>query len=240
MTGDVISWLSQCAKDLSLPQFRELLFSLWGVWKERNDRVWNQKRLEAWDVSLGIVSRLKEFRFHNQKPPRSKSVYRAVWRTPPVGLVKINVDGAFHHVTRKGGLGFVIRNETGVMLGGGAWSVSGLLSSEHAEILACKAALEFAGEHGFGPAILEIDAFEVQHQLSRCASANLSLLGRIYDDVGILLKSHSVVQVLHVSRQGNGIAHVLATYGHSLRQNAFYFSVPDFLQVVIAAELCTL
>ncbi|XP_024177825.1 uncharacterized protein LOC112183708 [Rosa chinensis] len=223
MTGDVISWLSQCAKDLSLPQFGELLFSLWGVWKERNDRVWNLKRLKAWDVSLGIVSRLKEFRFHNHKPPRSKSVHRAVWRAP-----------------QKGGLGFEIRNETGVMLGGGAWPVSGLLSPEHAEILACKAAVEFAGEHGFGPAILETDALEVQHQLPRCALANLSLLGRIYDDVGILLKSHNVVQVLHVDRQGNGVAHVLATYGHSLRQNAFYFSVPDFLQAVIATELCTL
>ncbi|PRQ42996.1 hypothetical protein RchiOBHm_Chr3g0463661 [Rosa chinensis] len=120
MHSDVIGWLNQCAQELSLTQFGELLFSLWGIWKERNDRIWNQKQCQALDVSVGLVSRLQEFRFHSLKSSPPKNRGRVVWRAPPVGLVKINVDGAFHHVSQNGGLGFVFRDEDGIMLGGGA------------------------------------------------------------------------------------------------------------------------
>ncbi|XP_040372969.1 uncharacterized protein LOC121052306 [Rosa chinensis] len=172
-----------------------------GKFSERNDRVWNQKRCEARDVSLGIVSRLQEFTVHNLKPYQPKVKRGAVWKAPPVGVVKVNVDGAFHHTSRKGGLGFVFRNENGIMLGGGSWPLSGLNSPKHVEILACKVALEFAEVHGFGPVILETDALEVQCQLSLHDSVNLSGLGRIYDDVVALLEAHSVIQVTHVGRK---------------------------------------
>ncbi|XP_062013381.1 uncharacterized protein LOC133729816 [Rosa rugosa] len=156
-----------------------------------------------------------------------------------MGVVKVNVDGAFHHASRKGGLGFVFRNENGIMLGGGAWPLSGLNSPEHAEILACKVALEFAEVHGFGPVLLETDALEVQRQLSLHDSVNLSGLGRIYDDVVALLEAQSVIQVTHVGRKGNGVSHLLANHACSIRQNVFYLSTPEFLQAAIAADLCT-
>ncbi|XP_024160406.1 uncharacterized protein LOC112167596 [Rosa chinensis] len=239
MADVVLIWLDKCVQQLPLTQLGELLFSLWGIWKERNDRIWNQKQRVAGDVSVGLVSRLQEFRFHNLLPSGPRRQLRVVWRAPPVGLVKINVDGSFHHVTRKGGLGFVVRDANGIMLGGGASQLIGLISLEHAEILACKATLEFALQHGFGPAILETDAMKVQRQLSSEVSANTSLLGRLYDDVMALGAAQGVLHVSHVGRQGNMVAHVLANHACSLRQAGFFFSVPVLLQAAIAADVCT-
>ncbi|XP_024178964.1 uncharacterized protein LOC112184978 [Rosa chinensis] len=186
------------------PYTRRVLHTNAMLQQERNYRLWNQKRCEARDVSLGIVSRLQEFRVHNLKRYQPKVKREAVWKAPPVGVVKVNVDGAFHHTSKKGGLGFVFRNENGIMLGGGAWPLRGLNSPEHAEILACKVALEFAEVHGFGPIILETDALEVQRQLSLHDSINLLGIGRIYDDVVALLEAQSVIQVTHMGRKGVG------------------------------------
>ncbi|KAL6221706.1 hypothetical protein ACLB2K_005101 [Fragaria x ananassa] len=90
--------------------------------------------------------------------------------------------GAYNHITRKGGIGFAFRNEFGVMAAGGACPLDGLLSAEHAEVLACRHAVDFAVKHGFTQVILEIDAQEVRRKLISSSSFNTSVLGPIYDD----------------------------------------------------------
>ncbi|XP_040375719.1 uncharacterized protein LOC121053171 [Rosa chinensis] len=166
--SDLLGWLNFCAKELSLRNFGEFMFLLWGVWKERNERVWNQKSTVACDVSLLLVSRLQEFRFHNLKQTQSTTGRARVvrWCAPKVGFLKINVGGSFNHITRQGGLGFVVRNAFGHILGG-ACPLSGLISPEHVEILASKRAAEFAADHAFLPAVLETDASEVKRQLTQ-------------------------------------------------------------------------
>ncbi|XP_024155797.1 uncharacterized protein LOC112163764 [Rosa chinensis] len=167
-------WLTSCAQELFAFDFGTLIFLLYGVWKERNERIWSQKKGTSCDVILNSVSRLQEFRFHNLKETNGVSRRHKVvrWSAPPLGLLKINVDGSFNHVTGQGGVEFVIRNETGAMLVGGACPVYGLLSPEHGELLACKKALAFAIDHSFLPAIMEMDALNVQCQLMDATAPN--------------------------------------------------------------------
>ncbi|XP_024193576.1 uncharacterized protein LOC112197206 [Rosa chinensis] len=186
----------------------------------------------VWDLFRGY----RKFRFHNVKRVVPKSRRKAVWSAPPTRIVKINVDGSFHHLTRQGGVGFVIRDDQGVMLAGEAWPVRGLYSPEHAEILACNYALQFALDQDFGPFILETDALEVQRQLPMNGVANTSVLGRIFDDVVLLLESQSILGVKHIGRSGNTVAHQMAMYACSLRQEQFFFSAPSFLLAAIAAD----
>lgn len=47
-----ISWLNQCAIDLNLEDFSQLVFILWNIWKERNERLWNQKNMGAYEVCM--------------------------------------------------------------------------------------------------------------------------------------------------------------------------------------------
>ncbi|XP_062016503.1 uncharacterized protein LOC133732905 [Rosa rugosa] len=188
---------------------------------------------------LRAAAQLQEFQAHNTKPrlasARSRRVHK--WVALPAGLLKINVDGSFHHETRKGGFGFVIRDSSGVMVAGGAGPLSGLISSEHAEVLACRYAMNFAFDHEFVPALLETDAQEVQRQLVSQASLNTSALGRLYEDLNLLLGSHNNLKVSYVSRKANVIAHMLAAHGSNLVQDCFYVSMPSFLAAAVAAEI---
>ncbi|XP_024196456.1 uncharacterized protein LOC112199714 [Rosa chinensis] len=168
---------------------------------------------------------LQEFSFYNSKV--ASSVTRrprgVQWSAPPVVMVKVNVDGAFHHFTRKGGISFVIRNSDGHMIASGGRPLSGLVSAEHAELLACKMAVEFLVHHDFRPAVLEKDALVVQRQLVSCNGNNTSLLGRLYDDLTESLAVHTDIAVTSMGRQANKVAHSLAAHACSENQDFFLF-----------------
>ncbi|XP_061993546.1 uncharacterized protein LOC133711437 [Rosa rugosa] len=187
---------------LSLTELGVLIFLLWSIWKERNSRVWEGKSVLACDVVLRADTRMQEFRVHNTNFALASARRRRVqtWVAPSTGVLKINVDGSFHHNTRSGGFGFVIRDSSGAMLAGGAGPLCGLISSEHAEVLACRNAIRFAIDHGFVPALLETNAQEVQHQLAAQASHNASASGRLYEDLSLLLDPQNILTVSYVSR----------------------------------------
>ncbi|KAL6205013.1 hypothetical protein ACLB2K_022278 [Fragaria x ananassa] len=71
-----------------------------------------------------------------------------------------------------GGLGFVIRDFSGHMSAGGASPLTGLLSVEHAKLLACSRAFDVALEHGYHSVILETDAQDVQKQFNEYQISN--------------------------------------------------------------------
>ncbi|PRQ38773.1 putative ribonuclease H-like domain, reverse transcriptase zinc-binding domain-containing protein [Rosa chinensis] len=235
-------WLSYCASNLSLGDLGELFCRLWSIWRERNSRVWEDKTSLACDVIIRSISRIQEFRFHNSKPSHSspRRGRGAQWVAPPVGLCKINIDGSFFHETRDGGFGFVVRDSDGTMLGGGAGSLRGLLSAEHAEVQACMHAVRFIAEHGFTPAILETDAMELQRQLNSLSTTNTFVLGRLYDDLNLMLEDLGNVRVVHVNRRANMVAHLMAAHGNALVQDSFYFSTPSFFMAAVAADLSSL
>ncbi|XP_024155771.1 uncharacterized protein LOC112163728 [Rosa chinensis] len=232
ISSSLFLWLNSCAHELSLFNFGTLIFLLYGVWKERNERVWSQKRGEVSDVIIGSMSRLQEFQFHNSKEvgvgERRHRVVR--WSAPPVGCLKINVDGSFNHVTRSSGIGFVVRDGFGVMLAGGACPVTGLLSPEHGELLACKTTIEFAMEHGYLPAILETDALNVQRQLSESTTSNTSVLGRLYDDLVLLLESPLFVKVVHIGRMDLKCIHA------KIIEIGYYQNLPLITELVTLAS----
>ncbi|XP_062028872.1 uncharacterized protein LOC133744858 [Rosa rugosa] len=235
---DLLGWLSICVQALSLKDLGDLLFLLWSVWKERNSRVWDDKKGQPWDVLLKATTRLQDFRVHNTRPTlrETSSSRLARWRAPSVGIYKINVDGSFDHVSRKGSAGFVVRDCNGTMIAGGGKPLCGLLSTEHAEALACKLAFDFVLDQVLVPAIVETDSQLVQQQLCRSEGSNFSQLGRIYDDLGSTLRAHSNLNVVYTRRGANKAAHLMAASASSFSRECFYFSPPPFLLAVIAAE----
>ncbi|KAL6182468.1 hypothetical protein ACLB2K_043887 [Fragaria x ananassa] len=88
------------------------------------------------------------------------------------------------------------------MAAGGACPLDGLLSAEHAEVLACRHAVDFAVKHGFSQVILEIDAQEVRRQLNSSSPLNTSVLGPIYDDLRCIFEVQRCWKINHFSRNG--------------------------------------
>ncbi|KAL6195800.1 hypothetical protein ACLB2K_031418 [Fragaria x ananassa] len=154
----LLEWLITCARDLSVVHLGELIYLLWGVWKERNNRVWNEKIGTPMDVVIGSMTSLNEFRLVTLKHVNMKAGGSEKWKPPTIGIVKINVDGSFFQNTNIGSSGFVVRDSDGRFLAGGGQSYQGVISAEYVEALACKQAVQFAIIHHSLPVVIETDA----------------------------------------------------------------------------------
>ncbi|KAL6124675.1 hypothetical protein ACLB2K_077187 [Fragaria x ananassa] len=136
------------------------------------------------DVVIGSMTSLNEFRLVTLKHVNMKAGGSEKWKPPTIGTVKINVDGSFFQNTNIGSSRFVVRDSNGRFLVGGQ-SYQGVISAEHVEAFARKQAVQFAIMHNFVPAVIETDAQGVYLQLLNNQQNNFSILGRLYDDIGL-------------------------------------------------------
>ena len=84
-------------------------------------------------------------------------------------------------------------------------------TSDEAEALACRKALEFSIDAGFLELIIEGDNAHVMKTI--CSSLpNRSSLGIIIDDDKCLTNDMQNVYVISIRREGNKVAHALARY----------------------------
>ncbi|XP_062005649.1 uncharacterized protein LOC133722798 [Rosa rugosa] len=185
------------------------------------------------------MSRLHEFRVLQGKIGNSGAgaISMTRWVAPSVGCFKVNVDGSFFQASEKGSTGFVVRDWQGSFIAGGGKSLSGLLSPEHVEVVAYKQAIEFVVTNHYLPAIVETDSQLVYRQLLSREGSNLSILGRVYDDMEYILDAYANLCVVHTKRSANRVAHLMAAHTRTLPMETFYFSSPSFLQAALVAEV---
>ena len=84
-------------------------------------------------------------------------------------------------------------------------------TSEEAELLACRRALEFAVDAGFHRLIIEGDNCNVTHAISSSADNN-SLFGNVMDDIRHLIRGLHWSAICCIRRSGNRVAHALAQH----------------------------
>ncbi|XP_075655907.1 uncharacterized protein LOC142626025 [Castanea sativa] len=129
---DLTSW--NCRRTTSFINFKELLswliknqkhleiFSVttWSIWTQQN-----QVRLHKPSFSPHLITplakeRLHEFKVVNPSPSSTQNVSSSTrnrWLPPVQGMVKINCDGANFSKENKTGIGVVIRDSRGLVLG---------------------------------------------------------------------------------------------------------------------------
>ena len=72
-------------------------------------------------------------------------------------MFKLNFDAAIFANTNSSGVGAIIRNCQGEVMAGLSARGPSVVSSEEAEVLACRKALEFALDSGFSDLVVEGD-----------------------------------------------------------------------------------
>ncbi|XP_024155925.1 uncharacterized protein LOC112163893 [Rosa chinensis] len=108
-----MEWFGCCASNLPPNLWAAFVYNLWGIWKERNNRLWDNKNMEVNQVVLLLSTRLQEYQRHQGKDQGGGSRRVVPWKPPSAGWVKINVDGAFYKDTCTGALESLF-----VMIGG--------------------------------------------------------------------------------------------------------------------------
>lgn len=133
----------------------------------------------------------------------------AKWSPPLVGMVKINFDGAFTESNPKAGIGVVIRDDKGKLLVACSKQIPAGINAHHIKALTTMEAFRLALDTGFQHVLLEGDALMIVQAIKN-PNTNLSSVGHILEGIKSLCGSFASCFILHVRREGNGVAHRLA------------------------------
>ena len=116
-----------------------------------------------------------------------------------MNLVKINFDGAVFSKENKSGIGVVVRNENGLVLGSCTKRLSQAYSAMEIETMVATTALVFASELGVRQAILEGDSMAVIKALKEFKYP-LSPLGLLLEDVIMFSQKIDTMLYSHTKR----------------------------------------
>ncbi|KAK8544224.1 hypothetical protein V6N13_116505 [Hibiscus sabdariffa] len=236
----VVGWLGLAASSLSLSSFALLLSVLWGLWRRRNTWVHERSLYPLHLVVEDAVLLCRDYASASASAQVSPFAATAPphWRPPPVGYIKVNVDGAFLPSVRLGAIGVIARDSSGAVLGGFAKPVPIQGPASTVEVAALFAGLEFAIANDWPSALIESDAAVLVNKLQR-PTADLSLLGDMLAPSRVLLAANAArLRVGFTPRLANIAAHTLASWACNNNDVITFSSVcPEFISRIVLDDL---
>ncbi|KAL4334433.1 hypothetical protein GQ457_07G006210 [Hibiscus cannabinus] len=160
------------------------------------------------------------------------------WRPPPVGSIKVNIDGAFLPSARLGAIGVIARDRSGAVLGGFAKPIPVQGPASTVEVDALFAGLEFAIANDWPSALVESDAAVLVNKLHQPA-VDLSFLGDLLAPSRVLLTANAArLRVGFTPRLANIAAHTLASWACNNNDVITFSSVcPEFNSRIVLDDL---
>ncbi|KAK9998404.1 hypothetical protein SO802_018007 [Lithocarpus litseifolius] len=235
----LVLWLVEEGKQLEL-----FAFTAWSVWNQRNKVRVRAPATALHHVAKGSKLSLNDYRSkllgtETQVQNRSQSS-RSRWKPPPVNLVKINFDGAVFAKENKSGIGVVVRDENGLVLGSCSKRLTQAYSAVEVEAMAAATALDFTSEMGVRRAILEGDSLAIIKAL-REGEQPLSPTGLLLEDVRMFSQRFEKLLYSRTKREGNFVAHSLAKYALNIQDFLVWMEdVPSHIQSFVQANLACL
>ncbi|CAN1249387.1 Putative ribonuclease H protein At1g65750 [Linum perenne] len=211
--ADFDAWLRDLLQSTIITEKSKIVAVLWGIWRERNRRVWTQ---EAFAVPTAMKLALDEHLMWKQAQnlaatPRPNRPQPACgkWHAPPSGVVKCNTDFALFAAEGSMGMGMVIRDSQGEVIKYKMWHGRGTWSPREGEAAALVSAMRWLASEGFSNAIFETDAEEVGHAANSTIPDD-SDFGCLIAMSREMLAWYPGFSVQVVRRNRNMVAHVLA------------------------------
>ncbi|XP_075650205.1 uncharacterized protein LOC142620779 [Castanea sativa] len=132
-----------------------LVVTAWAIWYNRKQCVHESKKQVAgqiWDFASSFLSNYKEASKYFQLGPAFCDVS---WKKPPMGVYKINVDGATSERERNSSIGVIIRDFKGEAAAGLCRLINANFSVLETEVLAVEAGVLLAKYIGLQQIIIE-------------------------------------------------------------------------------------
>ncbi|XP_058782551.1 uncharacterized protein LOC131656734 [Vicia villosa] len=186
-----------------------------GLWKNRNDFVWHNKKEDAAKLGWLAFHKWQDwFMAHNIRELQLDNREVVTWNSPPFGSFTCNMDAAFNKRVRTTNRGWCIRNDHGNFVAAGtAWDGS-TFSVIEAEALALKEAIQSVIMLHNAPTIFESDSQQVVQALSSNTPGSSEFIS-IINSIKSLLLDFPNFEVKFIKRQANMVAHTLAKAANS-------------------------
>ena len=143
------------------------------------------------------------------------------WQPPPVFKFKLNFDAAVFTDLECSGMGVIIHNEKGEVMGVKSAKGPRVMDSLEAKALACCDAIEFVVDIGLSDIVIEGYCVQVINAIKDC-KVNLSRLGHVIEDIQVLISVLRWADVRWVKRSANLVAHSLARYAKNISNDVMW------------------
>jgi ribonuclease HI len=154
-----------------------------------------------------------EYPRHPGAPPDKK------WDAPPLGLVKLNIDGSFKLEDGTAGTGMVLRDHKGDIIFSACRQLIRCDDALEAELEACKEGLQLALEWSQLQILVETDCAELVAAV-KSNELDRSRLAYLISDIKNLAVHERIMSFVKVDRIQNRVSHLLANLAR-LEQRTF-------------------
>ena len=214
---------------------------LWQIWKSRNRRQFEDKRMDPMTVVNKATREWREFQ-EVQDVDGGTGNHRTSgkeglggWKEPEGGWVKINSDAAVQQKTERAGWGMIARDCLGNALG--AWAVpnTSCSSAKQEEALALRSAMLMAKQQGWRRVVFESDCKQLIDSINK--GDGDTVIATILLDI-VSLKSNFYDSCFSFTRRmNNSVSHSLAKLTLSLDGPAEWkFVFPAWLLELLQAD----
>ncbi|XP_019168039.1 PREDICTED: uncharacterized protein LOC109163789 [Ipomoea nil] len=207
--GSILEFLDALIKSAPTHQIIRASAIFWVLWKARNDKIWRDTSISSESLLIQVHSLQALWSSIMRTPGEASSstASSAIWTPPPANWLKCNVDAALF--ATGAGFGAVVRNQDGNFVAAKGGRLGSIQDPLLAEALAIAQALDWLQSIGLNNINLETDcllfisAFNSGH-------SDFSYVGSIVKQCFQIANDIGTVQVRHVRRSSNHVAHVLA------------------------------
>ena len=195
-------WYGIMEADWVQTKIEWIVMVAWAVWTNWNKfSVWGVKK-SSQQVVYGALDFLAKFQECGCAASGPSTKTQTSWTPPPHTRYKINVDGVVFVAQKSAGIGVIIRDSDGSVIGACSKKLRFPLGAVEVEAKAIEFGLQFAKDLLIQDFILEVDSLMVFNALSETSSPPSLIAAMIY---GSISTSHEFrhVDFSHVQRQGN-------------------------------------
>lgn len=218
------------------PWKAKFAFTLWGIWKARNEKVFRGATCSHLRVVQKVLAQVHEMKcLMTHSNERLASALWVGWAAPRSGWRKLNTDGSFKSTSGLASAGGLIRDDRGASEWGFTMKV-GRANTFKKELWGLREGLRLCWEREVDKVIVEMDSKGVVDVMADPASREEGW-GSLLEDCMFLASKLTNVKFNHVLREGNRCADLLTNLGHtSNRGTTVWDDPPDELMGLLLAD----
>ncbi|XP_075659550.1 uncharacterized protein LOC142629445 [Castanea sativa] len=198
-------------KKWDLGDVEKAIMVAWALWTNRNEVRHGGKLKDDNALVYGAMDYLLEYQNCVDSPVLPATNMPALWSPPPPMSYKINVDGAVFGAQKSVGVGVVIRDDEGRVMGACYKKLRAPMGAMEAEAKAFEVGIQFAKDMLIHDFILEGDSLILVNALNETSPPPSAVAAIVLSSLSAF-KDFRRVDVSHVKRSGNWPAHLLAKY----------------------------